>query len=154
MPKWLETKVAGRNVKYVGIHDSRNGYYLIGGGDCDGAHRRLTLTRDRRIVANEGYKVVAPELGLKGDGYKTLQEARLPLSTGKGVRIGDTPRKVVAKLGNPTRTELSGSRKQFVEFHYDWNDVKNGEGVIYGNTYVFKAGRLIEISLVSNSVPG
>jgi len=36
-------------------YDSKSGYYLIAGGDCDAAHMFLLLTPDYNLVKQDGY---------------------------------------------------------------------------------------------------
>lgn len=160
-PTWLDLKVAGYALKFddqnpmIGVHDAKSGFYLVRGVECDGAHLRVTLTRDRKIVSDEGYQIPGykPVDGIER--YLTLKEKPLStLSTGKGIKIGDSPQRVRTLLGAATKTQKTGSRKQFDEMTYFWRDVKNGEGWEWTNTYTFKGGKLIEISFNREAVPG
>ncbi|MGV3618166.1 MAG: hypothetical protein ACO1SV_22800 [Fimbriimonas sp.] len=157
-PRWLDRSLAGYVLAFdekhgqAGIHDPKRGFYLVRGAECDGSHVSLILTRDRKEVNQWGYKV--PSL-VDTQGYLPLRERPLPsLATGKGIQIGDTVAVLQKRLGRPTRVERSGDRRQFTSYVYFWRDVVDGEGEEVTNTYVFKGGRLIEISFHRDSVPG
>lgn len=160
-PAWLDTNIAGYALKYneqfspVGVFDPKSGFYIVRGVECDGAHLRLTLTRDRQAVVGEGYIVPNYTTPDGGKGYSPLKVKPFQsLRTGKGVQIGDTVAQVKARLGKPTKIAKTGSRKQFDELTYFWSDVKNGEGHEWSNIYTFKNGKLIEITFDREAVPG
>lgn len=134
------------------MHDPKRGFYLVRGAECDGSHVSLLLTRDRKEVNQWGYKI---RTLASDEGHLALKERPLPsLATGKGIQIGDTAVTVQKRLGRPTRVERTSDQRQFTNYVYFWRDVKNGEGDEITNRYVFKAGRLIEISFHRDSVPG
>ncbi len=161
-PKWLDTKLAGYLLAHddkrgqAGVFDKRTGFHLVRTIDCDGAHIMVMLTRDRREVSNQGYKVhKGHELHIEDTSWRPLDNKPLPsLSTGKGVRIGDSPQRVRARLGAPRTVKRTGARKQFLEYTYLWKNVKNGVGTEWRNRYTFKAGKLIEIAFNRDMVPG
>jgi hypothetical protein len=157
-PAWLDTKLAG----YVLVHDESHnvlcvydkgtGYFLERGAECDGAIQWLVLTRDRNIPANEGYAIPGFVPKDRSAGTEKLILKALPsLSTGKGVKIGDTPSQLTRRLGKPTTIEKGGSRKQFTDYVFKWADGHGEMASHYVERYVFKAGKLIEIHFgVSN----
>ncbi len=112
--------------------------------ECDGGILGLVLTRDRHVVAQDGYSV--PSLGKKGD--MALTTKALPsLRTGKGVVIGDSPNAVRTRLGAPTKVTPHG---RFVDYVYKG---RRGDGD-HEQTYTFKAGRLIEVSFFRDATQG
>lgn len=159
-PAWFDRSVAGYALQYdethgqAGIHDPKTNYYLLRSIECDGAHLTVILTRDRTIMTSNGYRVPNFKDPSGAEGYTAVVEKPLSsLSTSKGVRIGDTPSQVKARLGKPTEIKTTGSRKQFVELDYVWRDIKNGEGHIWTNSYTFKQGKLIEITFNREMYP-
>jgi hypothetical protein len=149
-PVWFDRTVAGYVLKneMLGVVDPRSGFYVVRDGDCDGAFLSLTLTRDRHIVKNAGYRVPSLDPTPSGDGSRPLATKRLsPLSTGKGVAIGFSPSRVAARLGHPTKIQHSGDRKQFLDYVYRLEE--KASGASYEQTYTFKQGRLIQIEFSS-----
>jgi hypothetical protein len=138
------------------IYDPATGYMLVGGVGCGGSSYGETLTRDRYEVARKYHEVPGfkPLYGVKnGSEEMTVSSKPLKLVTGNGVRIGDTPSQVVARLGRPTRIKSTGNRHQFRVFHYHWHDAWSDgppghvdqDGTTYEQDYTFKKGKLIEI---------
>lgn len=62
-----------------------------------------------------------------------------------------TEKQVSAKIGNPRKRKLDGP---YVRTSYEWKNLKNGEGHIFSQELVFKKGKLIEISVGREAVPG
>lgn len=152
VPAWFETRVANRDATYYGgIYDPRTGYMLIGSGECDGAYLWTVLTRDRYLVAGDGYKVpnYQPKPEHTDNGTQAMQARTIPLRTGHGIQIGDGTKRVVALLGPPTKATNEGSRKQFRVLTYSWHSKK--ERRTYDQSYTFKRGRLIEMHFGSDS---
>ncbi len=136
-------------------HDPESGYYLYKAIDCDGAHVSITLTKDRRMVQDCGFEVARfgrkPE---EGPG-KAVEERKIDLATKGGIRIGMTRAEVEEKLGKPTRAAVRGGKKEFWCALYKKVVMKDREtGRVLRNTYIFKNGKLIEISINLDSVPG
>ncbi len=136
-------------------HDPESGYYLYKAIDCDGAHVSITLTKDRRMVQDSGFEVARfgrkPE---EGPG-KAVEERKIDLATKGGIRIGMTRAEVEEKLGKPTRTAVRGEKKEYWCALYKKVVMKDREtSRVLRNTYIFKNGRLIEISINLDSVPG
>lgn len=145
-PAWFDRSIAGYVLAYDEQHgqtfvrDPKSGFFILRTIECDGAHVSLLLTRDSKLTS----------------GYQTEYQKKpiTPLSTGKGIRIGDSQAAVRKKLGTPTKNLRTGDRKQFVEYRYEWHDVKNGEGHDWANVYTFKQGKLIEIWFQREAFPG
>ena len=136
-------------------HDPESGYYLYKTVDCDGAHVSITLTKDRRMVEDCGFEVARfgrkPE---EGNG-QAIEDRKIELATKSGIRIGMTREQVEEKLGPPTRTAVRGAKKEFWCALYKKVVMKDREtGRVLRNTYIFKHGKLIEIAINLDSVPG
>ena len=145
-PAWLDFSIAGYSLAYdkshsqALIHDRKSGFYLKREIDCDGALITLELTRDRHEISGELSDATTPEI--RGAQEKPLRN----LKTGKGVKIGDGPDKLTERLGKPSKTERSGSRRQFLDHVYIWKSKPNGGApVTYTETYTFKNGALIQV---------
>ncbi|HVT13055.1 MAG TPA: hypothetical protein VHE55_12395 [Fimbriimonadaceae bacterium] len=142
-PKWFCTKLSGYDIEKrsdIGIYDSKSGFYLCSTSECDGGYYSLVLTRDRNVVTECGYLV--PNFTPREHDNGTVRLHYRPLrslSTAKGVKIGDTPAEVRLLLGKPSKTE----RDEFLTYHYKWSDKDSRPD--YDQSYVFKAGKLIEI---------
>ena len=136
-------------------HDPESGYYLYKTIDCDGAHVSVTLTKDRRMVLDCGFEVA--RFGRKPEETPgtTIEDRKLELATKNGIRIGMTRQEVEDKLGKPTRTAVRGGEKQYWCALYKKVVMKDRErGHVLRNTYIFKHGKLIEIAINLDSVPG
>ncbi len=153
-PKWFSPLLAGyllendESHRDVGVYDKRTGYYLIRYAEGDGANLTLLLTRDRKMIQDQGYKV--PSLPDSGN-TRLLAEKSLPsLKTGKGIKIGDTKSQVQSLLGKPHKTSTEGSANQYDVLSYQAavkaDPKKVGSlGQFWQQRYVFKENRLIEI---------
>ena len=136
-------------------HDPESGYYLYKSGDCDGAHRFIMLTKDRRMVAEHGWEVARFGREPEDSGGRTIEERQINLSGLNGIRIGMSRDEVVRKLGPPTRTAVRGSEKQYWCALYKKVQMDNRvTGRVLRNTYIFKHGKLIEIALNLDAIPG
>lgn len=142
-------------VTYGCWHDPKSGYYLYKSMECDGAHRLITLTRDRRMVMESGFEVA--RFGRKKDDVPRtkIEERALTLATKHGIAIGMSREAVVEKLGPPTRTAVRGASKQYWCALYKKVVMEDREnGAVLRNTYIFKDGKLIEIAISLDSIPG
>jgi hypothetical protein len=146
-PKWVPNNLAGYAIGFgsetsqIRRKDRETGYWIGRGIDCDGAHVVVILTRDTKMFRN--FSPLQP-----GD----VQIAKLRnLGTDRGVTIGMTENQVSTKIGKPQQRKLDGP---YVRTSYKWKNVKNGEGYIYSQELVFKKGKLIEISVGREAVPG
>lgn len=136
-------------------HDPESGYYLYKSGDCDGAHRFIMLTKDRRMVAEHGWEVARFGRKPEDSAGSKVEERKIDLSTLKGIRIGMSRDEVVSKLGEPTRTAVRGQAREYWCALYkkvQMEDRVNGR--VLRNTYIFKHGKLIEISINLDGIPG
>ena len=144
-----------RTVTHGCWHDPASGYYLYKSMDCDGAHTSVTLTKDRRMVTESGFEVA--RFGRKPEqaAGANIEERKLELTTKNGIRIGMSRDEVVAKLGEPTRTAVRGNKKQYWCALYKNAAMDNKvTGRVLRNTYIFKDGKLIEIAINLDSIPG
>lgn len=160
--KNMDTAIDGRSTdKY---HESRfdpkKKLYLYSTGDCDGAHRRLTLTKDfTAIMKNEGYHESDWTPGEIAERTKAEQQrctaASLPGKTDRGVMLGMTPAQVQKILGKP---DVSMQSKKFSAFEliYKRNGPKDKEGIYrqYKNYYLFRDGKLFYIELANDMIGG
>jgi hypothetical protein len=132
-PSRLTLSVAGMSAEeYLNSnsscwHDPKSGYYVCKNIDCD-AEVTVRLTKDRRMVNNSGNI-----------------ERPLELSTKHGIRIGMSPDEVLRTLGQPNRTAIRGSNKEYWCALYMKIDTKAEQAL--NNTYIFKHGKLIEIEI-------
>lgn len=153
-PKWFSPLLAGyllendETHRDVGVYDKKTGYYLVRYAECDGANLTLLLTRDRKMIQDQGYRV--PSLPESEGNSHRLTEKPLPsLKTGKGIEIGDTQAQVQARLGKPQKVAKEGPANQYNVLSYQASakgDPKTGElGRFWLQRYVFKENRLIEV---------
>lgn len=144
-----------RTVSYGCWHDPASGYYLYKSMECDGAHTLLTLTKDRRMVTESGFEVARFRRKQENAGGMKIEERKLDLATKHGIRIGMTRDEVIEKLGKPTRTALRGANKEFWCALYKKADMEDrATGRVLRNTYIFKHGKLIELAINLDSIPG
>lgn len=136
-------------------HDPESGYYLYKTIDCDGAHKSITLTKDRRMVQDCGFEVARFGRKPEDNPGTATEDRKIELATKGGIRIGMTRQEVVEKLGVPTRTAVRGNAKEYWCALYKKVVMKDREtGRVLRNTYIFKHGKLIEIAINLDSVPG
>jgi len=150
-PAWFDPMLAGYKFAYdekhgsVAVHDSKTGFFLVREIECDGGIVTLTLTRDRKEVSNMGYTVTGnspPDSGIP----KVVEKPLPNLSTGKGLSIGDSEANMKSLYGQPKSVHLDGNAKQFRVCTY-----KRKTDANYEASYTFKAGKLIEISLLRDN---
>jgi len=136
-------------------HDPESGYYLYKSMDCDGAHTHITLTKDRRMVTESGYEVARFGRKPEDSAGAKIEERKLDLSTLNGIRIGMSRDEVVSKLGAPTRTAVRGKEKEYWCALYKKVAMDDRvTGRVLRNTYIFKHGKLIELSINLDAIPG
>lgn len=159
-PKALTTSIASISVNRIESankcwRDPKSGYFAYVIMECDGAHRGITLTKDRRMVGEVGYDTGRFGRKLDTEVYGQVQDKQLTLGAGNGIKIGMTRRQLQSKLGNPSKTAVRGKNGEFWCAMYKKVDMKNREeGEVLRNTYIFKNSKLIEISINLDSVPG
>ena len=149
-PKNMTVGMAGFSLESskavnVAWHDNTSGYFAHKGWDCDGSHRSIRLTKDRRLLSGMGFDM--KRFGRKGDAYQEVLEHPFRISTSHGIRIGMSQAGVTSKLGKPLK---SLKTNEFTSIMYK----KIVPGKVLRNMYIFKAGKLIEISLQLDSIPG
>jgi hypothetical protein len=146
-PKWLDNILAGYKISSahgaVGVYDAATGYMLVRDIVCDGADVTLVLTRDRKEIS-ENYDYLIPNYtsAKAADQLQPMKLKALPLTTGKGVKIGDLMEDVREKLGPPTKIEKP---EQFTSYVYTYVTGHAEDDKEYTEAYTFKAGKLIEI---------
>jgi hypothetical protein len=79
-------------------HDTSSGYYLYRVIDCDWAHVGVTLTKDRRMVANCGFEI--PNYNHKNNDPpgNPIVLKKIKLATQNGIHIGMTREQVEKNL--------------------------------------------------------
>jgi hypothetical protein len=112
-PPTLTAEVGGLSLvselpAYVCHFDKASRFFVYHTNDCDGSHRSLRLTRDRRMIASAGYNA-QPCGGPASDSFdKTIETRPFHLGTGHGINIGMSRRELVKKLGQPEKTAVRG----------------------------------------------
>lgn len=155
-PKFLTASAGGVDLEAYPIplrslRDPGSGFFRLVTGDCDGAHLALTITRDRAIMRNLGFEMVDDD----DDNAFGVREKPFAERTSNGIAIGMTQQQVIAKIGPPTKSTISGNRKQFRNFIYEGTVMTDREnGATLRNEYIFKANKLIEINISRDSIPG
>ena len=154
-PAWLDYSIAtyilraDETHEALAVFDAKTGYFLIRDNECDGGIITLILTKDRNEVANLGYRVPNFKRSDNEESILKLTFKSLPsLSTGLGIRIGDSEATLTKRFGKPKEINISGSRDQFTEYNYKWKTRKDDSDGEFDETYIFKAGKLIEIMFV------
>lgn len=159
-PKNLTVGAAGfsaesRELTNACWHDKKSGYFAYKMLECDGAHRMITLTRDRRMVEESGYDTARFGRKSKIDFPTTITERAFSPATSHGIKIGMAKAEVLKRLGKPSKSVTKGSKNQYWCALYKkavMEDKENGE--ILRNTYIFKNSKLIEIAINLDSIPG
>lgn len=135
--------------------DPKTGYYIYKNMECDGGHRAITITKDRRVLEEAGYDTT--RFGRKPKEWMPykIETRPFPASAGNGVRMGMTKSSLLKKLGKPAKTAVRGKRGEFWCALYKKADLDaKKEGQVLRNTYIFKNGRLVEMKINLDSVPG
>lgn len=135
------------------FYQARSKTYLINTNDCDGSHRSITLTKDRRVVELRHFDV--PDFGKDLGTDYNLVEKNFPLETGKAISLGSPLSSTKAKLGRPFKTVKRGSRNEFICLLYREKVMySKTTGEIVHESYIFKSGRLVEIRFDYDRIPG
>ena len=101
-PANMTDSVAGlslsrRAVTNVSWWDRKSGYFAVKTFECDGAHRMVTLTKDRRILEDMGYDMARFGRKAKGSGEGAqVQDHAFEPATKHGVWIGMSKSAVLA----------------------------------------------------------
>jgi hypothetical protein len=142
-PRFAAWKLAGRDLRTCGhalVTDRSQGVHLYSSIECDGGHRRLILSRDLDAIRkNEGYEASKDFLD-----YLPQSDKPLAAATELGVKLGDTPEAVRARLGAPARDFFS-KKFQARELIYKYRDARQQR--LYASYYLFREGRLFYIEL-------
>lgn len=150
-PQFMRLSLAGSHMGDTrSKHDPKARYFLIGMGDCDGAHMSLILTPDPQA---EGIEWDEEE-------KRELPRVSLPrLRTGKGINIGETPSQVQHKLGKaPNFYSYDREKKEHIYQYRSAYSRRNGAGkgekIFYTGSYKFRNGRLWSIHYSLNKAGG
>lgn len=135
--------------------DPQTGVYALKTMECDGAHRSITVTKDRRVISSSGYNLA--RFGKANpEGYENeVVERTVRSSTGHGVAFGASRTAVLRKLGTPFKSVKKGRNGEFRCDLYKKIQMDSREdGSVLRNTYIYKNGKLIEILLNLDAIPG
>lgn len=161
-PARMDTQIDGHSIEDRYGNDARYDpfakTYLHWGLDCDGAHRRLTLTTSlEAIVTNEGWRPGSGKTREQfvADKHKELQEYKINAQTGLGIKLGMTRKQVINKLGIPSQS-LYSERFKADELIYQRYTSKNPHGWYsrYANFYLFRNDKLFNIELSYDHIGG
>ncbi len=158
-PSNLTVSMAGLSVEAMTVsnvcwHDKKSGYFAIKTVECDWGHRMVILTKDRRVVGDQGYDT--SRFGRKPKySMAPISEKPFSLSTKHGIKIGAKKADVLKKLGTPFKSAIRGSKGEFWCALYKKVVMDSKEdGQVLRNSYIFKNGILIEMSINLDGVPG
>ena len=142
-----ERMLAGYSTEKHGqvvFRDARTGYYLLRNTECDGSHVKLVLSHDPAVLKGWGVSV---------DGPATTGDLR-SLTTGRGIRIGDSRARVQQIMGSPT---WQGTSK-FTRWERAWSYHRlfgtQTDGVEYITLFRFRNGLVTGIELDRELRPG
>jgi hypothetical protein len=138
-PRFITYGLGGRDIRKVkgsdeltAINDKKKGYYLVTETDGKEAYS-LLLIKPREL--KDDPRVTEGELKLRA--------GTLTLSTAHGVKIGDSERDVIRKLGKPTDRDPDAALGELTLFYnyihgriYGWS---------YASWYSFRKGKVAAI---------
>lgn len=160
-PKNLTDSAAGLSVESRQLmqacwHDSNSGWYALKTTECDGAHVAVTITKDRHIIEDAGYDV--PNFGKGMDefyGPNRIEERTFTPKTKNNISVGSTAAQITKALGKPKTQFRDGARGQFTVLSYlSVHMVDKENGTSLENQYVLKDGKVIEIRIYREAIPG
>ncbi len=139
-PKFVTYVLAGKDMKKskatkqaTATHDKKKGYYLVSDTDAK-TYRSLLLIKPQELKNDESI----------GD-LKVNSGTLSSLSTGHGVKIGDSEQTVIKKIGKPTSREKDAALGELTLFYtytggkiYGWS---------YSSWYSFRKGKVAAIRL-------
>ena len=160
-PAGMDTQIAGRKIDHFGyeaLYDPFAKTYLYWALDCDGAHRRLTLTTSLESIGlNEGWNSPKGKMREEFFAEKRNEFEQIPINaqTGLGIKLGMTRKQVVHKLGIPSQS-LYSERFKADELIYQRYTPKDKRGWYgrYANFYLFRNDMLFYIELSCNLIGG
>lgn len=139
----------------LAYHDPKSGYFLVKTLDCDGAHRQVLLTRDRRILVDMNYDTSRFGRAPMEFAEQKVIDRAFPLVANNKVKVGMGKTDVLRLLGKPSKTAIRGKNREFDCLLYKHVAMQSKEdGLVLRNTYIFKHGKLIEMSLNLDGIPG
>jgi hypothetical protein len=143
IPSYVDYSLAGANLTALRAGQSvvkrniKRGHYLVA-TNSDGSCKTLILAADKNDV--EGYRPAQ------------ARAASFTSSTGRGVALGDSVKRVRQKLGKPSRSVSPDGGEMFYEYSYEGAKLNatggKGKGWSYSATYSFHKGRLNYIRFV------
>lgn len=157
----MDSSISGKVVtKYHQSVVDTKGLFLFSSGDCDGAHKRLVLTKDlRSILINEGAiyaGLTAEEIAERTASQKAqIKPGTIDPKTDRGIRLGMTLAEVQHVLGKPKKSIWS-EKFQATELIYTRETPKSADGIStrYSNFYLFRGGKLFYIELAEDMMGG
>jgi hypothetical protein len=143
VPRFVTYHLAGQNLlalsKFADKCDPNSDYCITGSAGPDGCEFILELSNSSEY--RRRFSVSHKEMKQRFKGV------HLPLLTGGGVRIGDTPEKVRQEIGVPTEEKgLNGALTTYEYIHH-------GKKRFYGATYRFYRNKLISINFRDARAP-
>jgi len=137
VPRFVTYHLGGVNLiaqkwdsDYEGRCDPKSRYCLSSANGPDGCEYIMNLSPG--FERDEQYWSVS-----RSELEKEFKGVRVPLITGRGVRIGDTPRQVQRKIGKPTSQSIYKSETLYV---YEYRGKR-----LYDARYTFPNGKLRSI---------
>lgn len=135
LPRYVDTKLAGTYLlksPYFHAYDSRTGYYLWVEHDFDGASNTIFVTSDPRLFGRPKYP------------SSDARPMSFPLVTGRGIRVGDSIKRLHRTLGQPISTnyrQISGSKRRVDSYGHN-NKKLGSQRRHYEADYISRKGHI------------
>lgn len=145
-----------RKVTYACWHDQKSGYFALKTWDCDGGHRYITITKDRGLLILSGFDLTSfGRPNLNSSEKRAPTEHPFEPETLHGISIGMSEKQVLSRLGKPNKHSHEGKSPRYDTLRYEQTIMQNKtDGQKLLNEYVFKNGKLIQIVLNLEGIPG
>lgn len=147
IPKYVTYRLGGQHLvkhtwakgrDFEGVCDARSGYCITSEDGPDGCEYLLQLAPT--------FEHYAKVWGSRAEFARLFKGEQVPLKTGNGVCIGDSPTQVEKKLGKPTK---QNQFKKYTTYEYNYRGKR-----LYGARYNFTDNRLVEINFRDARPPG
>jgi len=135
LPRYVDTKLADSYLlrsPYFKAYDSRTGYYLWVEHEFDGASNTIFIAPDPGLFHRPKYQ---------REDYRRMS---FPLVTGRGIRVGDSVKRLYRALGRPSTTQhlkILGEKRR-VDIYKHYNNKSGGQRREYEAVYVSRKGRI------------